>query len=117
MVVCTSNRLLRAMGMRPIVIDSGTEKETLVKKCGAEAFIDFKRESDIPARVREVCDGVGAHGVLVTAWQTYKGLNNRSYNFARSLTSSYQTQSAILAVALAAKLSALVFLHRKRIAH
>ena len=61
------------MGMRPIVVDSGKEKEALAMKVGAEAFIDFKKESDVPAKVREVADAIGAHGVLVTAWQTYKG--------------------------------------------
>jgi propanol-preferring alcohol dehydrogenase len=59
--------------MRPIVIDSGSEKETLAKRCGAEAFIDFKKEANVAAKVIEVADGVGAHGVFVTAWQSYKG--------------------------------------------
>lgn len=63
----------RAMGMRAIVVDSGEEKETLAKRIGAEAFIDFKKVDDVPAKVRETADGLGAHGVLVTAWQTYKG--------------------------------------------
>ena len=68
-----ANALVRAMGMRPIVVDTGEQKEALAKRIGAEAFIDFKEESDVPAKVRKVADGVGAHGVLVTAWQTYKG--------------------------------------------
>lgn len=61
------------MGMRAIVVDTGEQKEALAKKIGAEAFIDFRKEKDVPAKVREVADNLGAHGVLVTAWQTYKG--------------------------------------------
>lgn len=112
-----ANRVYRAMGMRPVVIDSGEEKEKLVKRCGAEAFIDFKKEADIPARVREVCDGVGAHGVLVTAWQTYKGLHISLLRLETSLTSHIQIPLATLVVVLAARSSALVYLLKKRIAH
>lgn len=68
------------MGMRPIVVDSGEQKEALAMKIGAEAFIDFKKEADVPAKVREIADGIGAHGVLVTAWQTYKGELSLSNN-------------------------------------
>lgn len=72
------NRLIllycyRAMGMRPIVVDGGDEKKELSMKLGAEAYVDFKKESDVGAKVREIAGGVGAHGVLVTAYQSYKG--------------------------------------------
>lgn len=40
---------------------------------GAEEFIDFRETKDVAARIKEVADGIGAHGVLVTAWQSYKG--------------------------------------------
>ena len=73
--------------MRPIVVDSGEQKEALAKKIGAEAFIDFKKESDVPAKVREIADGVGAHGVLVTAWQTYKGASQPGQAHASPTTS------------------------------
>lgn len=59
--------------MRPIVIDSGDAKKELAQRCGAEIFLDFKEEKDLPAKVKEVTGGVGAHGVVVTAWQSYKG--------------------------------------------
>ena len=68
------------MGMRPIVVDAGDQKEALALKIGAEAFVDFKKVSDVPAGVREIADGVGAHGVLVTAWQTYKGGYSKLFN-------------------------------------
>lgn len=61
------------MGMRPIVVDSGEAKKNLSIKMGAEHFVDFKEHQDVTARVKELADGVGAHGVLVTAYQSYKG--------------------------------------------
>ncbi|KAM3418304.1 hypothetical protein BST61_g4303 [Cercospora zeina] len=65
-------QLAKAMGMRPIVIDSGEAKSKLSKELGAEEFIDFKEHKDVAARVKEVAGGVGAHGVLVTAYQAYQ---------------------------------------------
>lgn len=61
------------MGMRPVVVDSGAAKKELAMRMGAEEFVDFKEHSSVAERVKEVCDGVGAHGVLVTAYQAYKG--------------------------------------------
>jgi propanol-preferring alcohol dehydrogenase len=40
---------------------------------GAEEFIDFTKEKDVPAKIKEIADGIGAHGVLVTAYQAYNG--------------------------------------------
>lgn len=60
--------------MRPIVVDGGDDKKDLCMKLGAEAYVDFKKEEDVGAKVREIADGVGAHGVLVTAYQSYKGM-------------------------------------------
>ncbi|KAK0966813.1 hypothetical protein LTR91_016345 [Friedmanniomyces endolithicus] len=65
-------QLAKAMGMRPIVVDSGSAKKELSTKMGAEHFIDFKEHSDVAAEIKKVADGVGAHGVLVTAYQSYK---------------------------------------------
>lgn len=59
--------------MRPIVVDSGAAKKDLSIKMGAEEFIDFREHQDVAARVKEVAGGIGAHGVLVTAYQSYKG--------------------------------------------
>lgn len=59
--------------MRPIVIDSGEAKKKLAITLGAEVFLDFKEETDIASRIKEIADGLGANGVIVTAWQTYKG--------------------------------------------
>lgn len=59
--------------MRPIAIDGGEAKEKLCLEMGAEAFVDFTKVKDVPAKVVEIADGVGAHGVLVTAYQAYKG--------------------------------------------
>lgn len=68
-------QLAKAMGMRPIVVDGGEEKKKLALNMGAEAFIDFREEKDVAAKVKEVADGIGAHGVLVTAWQSYKSMS------------------------------------------
>ena len=65
--------LLRAMGMRPIVVDGGEAKKKLCMEVGAEAFVDFRETKDVAAEVIKIADGVGAHGVLVTAYQAYKG--------------------------------------------
>lgn len=65
-------QLAKAMGMRPIVIDSGAQKKKLSLEMGAEEFIDFREVSDPAAEVKRVAGGIGAHGVIVTAYQAYK---------------------------------------------
>ncbi|KAL4950520.1 glycosyl hydrolase family 76-domain-containing protein [Aspergillus filifer] len=64
-------QLARAMGMRPIVVDTGDEKKTLALKMGAEAFVDFKSTADPAGEVIQIADGIGAHGVFVTAQAAY----------------------------------------------
>ncbi|OAA76229.1 Alcohol dehydrogenase superfamily, zinc-type [Akanthomyces lecanii RCEF 1005] len=61
----------RGLGLRVVGIDHPSKAE-LVRESGAEHFIDmtqFPRGDDgskaIAARVRELCDGVGAHAVVV----------------------------------------------------
>lgn len=65
-------QLARAMGMRPIVVDTGASKKDLSTKMGAEHFIDFKEVGSVAEEIKKVCDGLGAHGVIVTAPQAYK---------------------------------------------
>lgn len=65
-------QIAHSMGLRIIVVDSGDAKEKLAKECGAEYFVDFAKEKDVTAKVVEAAGGVGAHGVLVTAYQSYK---------------------------------------------
>lgn len=57
----------KAMGMRPIAIDGGSEKGELCKSIGAEHFVDFTQVEDVNAEVIRLTDGLGAHGVIVTA--------------------------------------------------
>ncbi|RDW58548.1 zinc-dependent alcohol dehydrogenase [Aspergillus mulundensis] len=64
-------QLASAMGMRPIVVDTGEEKRALALKMGAEAFVDFKTVPDATAAVIEAADGIGVHGVFVTAHAAY----------------------------------------------
>jgi len=58
-------QLAVAMGIRPIVVDTGDERRELAKKHGAEHFVDFKEEADPVKKVVELTEG-GAHGVFVT---------------------------------------------------
>ncbi|CEL10372.1 Putative Alcohol dehydrogenase, class V [Aspergillus calidoustus] len=64
-------QLAYAMGMRPIVVDTGDDKRALALKMGAEAFVDFKKEADTAAAVIKIADGIGGHGVFVTAQAAY----------------------------------------------
>lgn len=55
-------------GIRVIGIDTGSEKEQLVKKLGAEKWIDFKTEKDIVKAVQAATpDGLGPHAAVVAA--------------------------------------------------
>jgi D-arabinose 1-dehydrogenase-like Zn-dependent alcohol dehydrogenase len=65
-------QIAKAMGFRPIVIDTGDEKRKLALNMGAEYFIDFKETADVANEVKQITDGVGAHGVYVTATSAYK---------------------------------------------
>jgi len=64
-------QLADAMGLRPIVVDTGDDRKELATSLGAEAFVDFKTCSDVVAEVVKLTDGIGAHGVFVTAPQSY----------------------------------------------
>ncbi|KIW65464.1 hypothetical protein PV04_07722 [Phialophora macrospora] len=62
-------QLASAMGIRPIVVDTGDERRKLSLGLGAEHFVDFK-EDDPVKKVLEITEG-GAHCVIVTAVQSY----------------------------------------------
>jgi len=64
-------QLAKAMGMRPIVIDTGDAKKKLALEHGAEAFVDFKEVKSVADEVKSIADGIGAHGVFVTAPAAY----------------------------------------------
>ncbi|KAF1972305.1 alcohol dehydrogenase 1 [Bimuria novae-zelandiae CBS 107.79] len=64
-------QLAKAMGIRPVAIDTGAEKKKLCMENGAEHFIDFKEVSDVAEEIVKICDGIGAHAVFVTAVQAY----------------------------------------------
>jgi propanol-preferring alcohol dehydrogenase len=57
-------QLAAAMGMRPIVVDTGDERSKLSKSLGAEEFVDFK-DGDPVKKVVELTGG-GAHACFVT---------------------------------------------------
>lgn len=63
-------QLAAAMGLRPVVVDTGFERRELTKVYGAEHFVDFKEVDDPVAEVLKLTNG-GAHAVFVTAVQAY----------------------------------------------
>jgi propanol-preferring alcohol dehydrogenase len=63
-------QLASAMGIRPLVIDSGDKREFALEY-GAEVFLDFKEGKNLTAEVVACCGGIGAHGVFVTAGESY----------------------------------------------
>ncbi|KAJ5773760.1 Polyketide synthase enoylreductase [Penicillium paradoxum] len=65
-------QLAKAMGLRPIVVDTGDSKRKLALEMGAEAFVDFKEVANSTKAVIGIADGVGVHGVIVTAPAAYK---------------------------------------------
>lgn len=64
-------QLAAAMGLRPIVVDTGDERKKLATELGAEHFIDFKESKDPHAEVVQLTGGHGGHAVFVTAVQSY----------------------------------------------
>lgn len=52
-----------SMGYRVIGVDTGSSKEKLAKKLGAEKFVDFKVD-DVVEKINEITEG-GAHAALV----------------------------------------------------
>ncbi|KAH7069217.1 chaperonin 10-like protein [Paraphoma chrysanthemicola] len=65
-------QIAKAMGFRPVVVDTGSQKRDFSLSRGAEAFVDFKESNNVAADVIRICDGIGAHGVAVTAAPAYK---------------------------------------------
>lgn len=57
----------KAIGLRVIAIDGGSEKEQMCKKIGAEHFVDFTKVKDVNAEVIRLADGLGVHGLIITA--------------------------------------------------
>ena len=64
-------QLASGMGSKPIVVDTGAEREQLVMSKGAKCFVDFKKANDTVVAVIMAADGIGAHGVFVTTGAAY----------------------------------------------
>ncbi|KAH9867808.1 hypothetical protein IAQ61_007112 [Plenodomus lingam] len=65
-------QLAKAMGLRAVAVDTGEDKKKMcLDIAGAEHFIDFKQVDNVADEIVRICDGIGAHGVFVTAVQTY----------------------------------------------
>jgi len=63
-------QLAAAMGLRPVVVDTGEERKKLALELGAEHFVDFKTSEDPVKEVVAITEG-GGHAVFVTAVQSY----------------------------------------------
>ncbi|CZR50301.1 related to alcohol dehydrogenase, class V [Phialocephala subalpina] len=59
-----------AMGLRPVVVDTGDEKRKLALEMGAEHFVGFKESKDPVAEVITLTEG-GGHAVFCTAAPSY----------------------------------------------
>lgn len=55
------------MGLRVIAVDTGADKEKLVKSLGAEKWIDFRQTSTLVEDIRAATGGLGPHASLVVA--------------------------------------------------
>jgi D-arabinose 1-dehydrogenase-like Zn-dependent alcohol dehydrogenase len=69
-------QLASAMGLRPIVVDTGKDRRKLAMSLGAEYFIDF-RETDPVKSVIDITAG-GAHGVFVTGKSWSRAMNAKA---------------------------------------
>lgn len=58
-------QLAAAMGLRPIVVDTGDERRALAKEMGAEHFVDFRQSKSPHDEIVELTGG-GGHAVFVT---------------------------------------------------
>jgi propanol-preferring alcohol dehydrogenase len=57
----------KAVGTRVVGVHGGEDKENLCMKLGCEAFVDLSKVEDVAEEVVKICNGKGAHGILVTA--------------------------------------------------
>lgn len=60
-------QIANAMGLRVIGVDAGEDKKELCLQLGCEAFVDFSKTPNPAEQVREIAEGKGVHGVIVTA--------------------------------------------------
>jgi alcohol dehydrogenase, propanol-preferring len=58
----------KAMGLRTIAIDAGSDKEKSCKELGSYAFIDFSKSKNVVEDVKAATeDGLGPHAVILVA--------------------------------------------------
>lgn len=57
----------KAMGLHPIAIDGGPEKEKVCLDLGAQTYVDFLTSSDVVRDVKEASGGAGPNAVLLLA--------------------------------------------------
>ncbi|WVQ80494.1 hypothetical protein IAT38_002599 [Cryptococcus sp. DSM 104549] len=58
----------KVMGLRVVAVDTGAEKEELVKKLGADAWVDYAQAGEgLVAAVQAATSGEGPHAAVITA--------------------------------------------------
>ena len=56
-----------ALNLRVIAIDTGADKEKLVKGYGAATFLDFKEPGNMIDRIKAVSGGIGPHAAIIAS--------------------------------------------------
>jgi len=80
-------QLASAMRLRSLAIDTGAGKEKLCKEVGgAQHFIESRKVENVAREVVRICDRISAHGVFVTAVQSYP--SSVSYFFKQKINST-----------------------------
>lgn len=57
----------REMGLKVIAVDSGDEKEKMVKELGATAWVDFAKTKDLVGDIKTASYGLGPHAAICAA--------------------------------------------------
>jgi propanol-preferring alcohol dehydrogenase len=57
----------KSMGFRVLAIDGGQQKRSYCLRVGAEAYVDFTAEKNVPNAVMDLTQGRGAHAFLAVA--------------------------------------------------
>jgi alcohol dehydrogenase, propanol-preferring len=80
-------QLAAAMGLRPIVVDTGDERKALATTLGAEHFVDFQKVKDPVSAVLDLTEG-GADGVFITGQLAISTRAKLTSNSATGISSS-----------------------------
>lgn len=103
-------QLASAIGLRPIVVDTGAERRKLALELGAEHFVDFKEVKDPIEEVVALTEG-GAHACFVTGESRHNSMSSsRVANYGQAVQ-TYPTALRYLGSRAGATLMWYVVLH------